>query len=208
MPTSIRVSVQAQDPLSEEGVRSQLRRCSQVSVGEVTDTGEPDVGVVVGDVIDDDLLRLVRRMRAAGCTRVILVAGHVDDAGLLAAVESGVCGLLRRSETTPDRLGAAVTAAAAGAAQLAPDLLGRLLDRVGHLQSTILQPRGIGLSGLTSREIKVLKLVADGCDTSEIARKLSYSERTVKSVLHDITTRLNLRNRSHAVAYAVRQGLI
>lgn len=208
MQAAIHVSVQAQDPLSEEGVRSQLRRCPQVAVGQDDDGLRPDVGVVVGDVIDEDLLRLVRRLRASGCLRVILVAGHVDDAGLLSAVESGVCGLLRRSETTPDRLGNAVTAAAAGAAQLAPDLLGRLLDRVGQLQSTILQPRGIGLSGLSSREIKVLKLVADGCDTSEIARRLSYSERTVKSVLHDVTTRLNLRNRSHAVAYAVRQGLI
>ncbi len=45
-------------------------------------------------------------------------------------------------------------------------------------------------------------------DTAEIARTLSYSERTVKNVLHDVTTRRQLRNRSHAVAYALRQGLI
>jgi len=54
----------------------------------------------------------------------------------------------------------------------------------------------------------VLRLIADGCDTSEIANRLAYSERTVKNVLHDVTTRLQLRNRSHAVAYALRQGLI
>jgi DNA-binding CsgD family transcriptional regulator len=50
--------------------------------------------------------------------------------------------------------------------------------------------------------------VADGLDTAEIAGSLAYSERTIKNIIHDVTARLNLRNRSHAVAYAVRQGLI
>ena len=70
----------------------------------------------------------------------------------------------------------------------------------------MLAPRGLTFSGLTPRETQVLKLVADGHDTSEIALALCYSERTVKNVLHDLTTRLQLRNRSHAVAYAVREG--
>jgi DNA-binding NarL/FixJ family response regulator len=56
--------------------------------------------------------------------------------------------------------------------------------------------------------VEVLRLIADGFDTREIASKLSYSERTVKNVLHGITTRLRLRNRAHAVAYALRNGLI
>jgi DNA-binding NarL/FixJ family response regulator len=50
--------------------------------------------------------------------------------------------------------------------------------------------------------------VAEGLDTAEIATRLSYSQRTIKTVLHDVTTRLQLRNRSHAVAYALREGLI
>ncbi len=54
----------------------------------------------------------------------------------------------------------------------------------------------------------MVRLVADGLDTREIALRMSYSERTVKNVLHDLTTRLQLRNRTHAVAYAVREGLI
>ena len=54
----------------------------------------------------------------------------------------------------------------------------------------------------------MLRLVADGHDTAEIATELSYSQRTVKNILHDLTTRLQLKNRSHAVAYAVREGLI
>jgi DNA-binding NarL/FixJ family response regulator len=61
---------------------------------------------------------------------------------------------------------------------------------------------------LFEREIDVLRLVAAGLDTSEIAGKLAYSERTIKNVIHDITSRLCLRNRTHAVAWAVREGLI
>jgi DNA-binding NarL/FixJ family response regulator len=61
---------------------------------------------------------------------------------------------------------------------------------------------------LTDREIKVLKLLADGQDTAEVGRRLFYSERTVKNIVHDVTSRLNLRNRTQAVAYALRQGLI
>ena len=64
------------------------------------------------------------------------------------------------------------------------------------------------MSGLTEREIEVLRLVAEGLDTAEIADKLAYSERTIKNVIHDITSRLCLRNRTHAVAWAVREGLI
>ena len=74
--------------------------------------------------------------------------------------------------------------------------------------SQVLAPRGLSFAGLNDRERDVLRLVAEGHDTAEIATLLSYSERTVKNVLHDLNTRLQLRNRSHAVAYAVREGLI
>ena len=79
---------------------------------------------------------------------------------------------------------------------------------MGRLQRQVLSPRGLTFSGLTDREVKVLRLLADGLDTGEVGRQLFLSERTVKNVVHDITSRLNLRNRTHAVAYAVRQGLI
>ena len=64
------------------------------------------------------------------------------------------------------------------------------------------------VSPLHPREVEVLRLVAEGHDTVEIARKLNYSERTVKNVIHQITQRLGLRNRPHAVAYAIRRGLL
>jgi DNA-binding NarL/FixJ family response regulator len=123
-------------------------------------------------------------------------------------VEAGVSGLVRRAEATPERLAKAVCAAARGEGSVPADLLGRLLTQVGRLQRQLLSPRGLSLNGMSTREIEILRLVSDGFDTAEIAGKLCYSERTVKNVLHDVTSRLQLRNRSHAVAYALKQGLI
>lgn len=77
---------------------------------------------------------------------------------------------------------------------------------MARIQSQVLAPRGLHVNGLSEREVEVLRLVAEGNDTNEIARTLCYSERTVKNVIHDVTSRLHLRNRPHAVAFALRQG--
>jgi DNA-binding NarL/FixJ family response regulator len=61
---------------------------------------------------------------------------------------------------------------------------------------------------LTPRELRVLTLLADGYRTSEIALELAYSERTIKHAIAEMTSRLQLRNRTQAVAFAVREGLI
>ena len=106
------------------------------------------------------------------------------------------------------RAAAMRSGAAAGEGSLPPDLLGRLLRQVGQIQRPVLSPRGLTVSGLTEREVAVVRLLADGFDTAEIAGRLYYSERTVKNIIHDITSRLELRNRTHAVAYAIREGLI
>lgn len=196
----------ADDPISTEGVAAQLRRQHDIQVVDRPD--EAEVAVVVADLVDAHTIERIRVHRRGGGCRVLLVVGRADDDTLLAAVEAGVGGLLRRSDGDGHRLAAAVTSTARGDGTLPPDLVGRLLDTVGQLHRQLLAPRGLHLRGLADREIDVLKLVADGFDTAEIASKLCYSERTVKNVLHAITTRLHLRNRCHAVAYALRQGLI
>jgi DNA-binding NarL/FixJ family response regulator len=63
-------------------------------------------------------------------------------------------------------------------------------------------------SGPNSRERDVLMLLADGFSTREVARRLCYSERTIKNIVQEFTSRLQLRNRTQAVAYAVRRGWI
>ncbi len=203
----IQVFVAACDPVSRDGVASQLRGHG---VELVDERGlDPDVvALIVVDEVDEQAARDIRSLRRRGIESLVVVATRVDDAGLLAAVEAGATGVLRRSQSSPQTLLSSIRAASAGEGSLPPDLLGRLLGQVGRLQRQVLSPRGLTFSGLTDREVKVLRLLADGLDTGEVGRQLFLSERTVKNVVHDITSRLNLRNRTHAVAYAVRQGLI
>ncbi len=206
-PVRIPVHVVASDPLSRTGAIGHLRTEGEVVL---TEEGPLDGGVVlvVADEIDAETISTIRRLRHGGSDRIALLVGRLDDKALLAAIEAGVGGILRRSEVTPQKLVSVIRSVAAGDGLLPPDLLGRLLGQVGQLQRQVLAPRGLTFSGLTERELSVLRLLADGHDTAEVGRQLFYSERTVKNIVHDLTSRLDLRNRTHAVAYALRQGLI
>src|SRR5829696_6509434 len=163
----IPVFVHTDDPISQVGVAGQLRPRPEVLVLPAEEMANARVAVVVTDRVTEETLRVLRTVSRSGTARAVLVATQLDDADLVAAVESGAAGLVRRSEATPERLVSVINSAA-------------------------------------DREVEVLRLVADGLDTAEIAAKLAYSQRTVKNVLHDVTNRLQLRNRSHAVAYALR----
>jgi DNA-binding NarL/FixJ family response regulator len=204
----IRVYVYANDPISQAGVASQLRPRPETLLVDPADLDQADVAVVVTEAVDEDILRVLRAIQRGSAPRTVLIAAALDEAAVVVAAEAGVSALLRRVDVTPDRLVHVISKVYGGEAELPPDLLAGLLGQVGKLQRQILAPRGLRFSGLSEREIEVLKLVAEGLDTGEIARRLAFSERTIKSVLHDVTTRLQLRNRAHAVAYAVREGLI
>ncbi len=208
MSQRIPVYVYARDPVTQAGMAAQLRGRPGIEVVDESEIDSAAVAVVAADEVDDETLRVIKAVQRGGCPRVVLVVAQPDDRGLLSAVEAGACGLLRRSEATPEALERAVGSAGAGDGTVPPDLLGRLLDQVGRLQRHVLSPRGITFAGLTEREVSVIRLVADGFDTAEIAGELCYSERTIKNIIHDITTRFHLKNRSHAVAFAMRQGLI
>lgn len=202
----VAICVCARDPVSHAGVASQLRPRPEVTLLDAGDE-RATVAVVVADSVDEDTVQVLRNLQRSSCQSVLVVT-HIDDTGLAAAVEAGVAGVVRRADATPERLTKAVCAAARGEGSVPPDLLGRLLAQVGKLHRQFLNPRGLTLNGMSTREVDILRLVAEGLDTAEIAVKLSYSERTVKNALHDVTSRLQLRNRSHAVAYALKQGLI
>ncbi len=204
----IQVHIEASDPVSAMGIGGELRLRPDVLVLDPVDHSQADVTVLVSDEVDRVALSLIRSLHRDGCSRVVLVVTRLEDAGLLSAVEAGACGILRRSEACPDRVAEAVITAARGDGSVPPDLLGRLLSQVSRLQRQVLAPRGLSLNGFTEREVDVLRLLSEGWDTAEIAGKLAYSERTVKNVIHDITARLQLRNRAHAVAYAMRAGVI
>jgi DNA-binding NarL/FixJ family response regulator len=108
---------------------------------------------------------------------------------------------------TSEELLRAVRAAATGGGALPPQLVGEVLNQLRQLRRGPVT-RGNTRSPLTTREADVLRLLADGYDTVEIASRLQYSERTIKNIIHSLLQRLGLRNRPHAVAYAMRAGLI
>lgn len=206
MSTAVATYVQARDPISQAGVVAQLRMRPEIRI--VDTAPQSAVAVVITDTVDESATSELRSLHRDGHPRLMLVATTIDDAALVAAAEAGVAGLLRRCDASADTMVRTIVKVASGDGEVPADLLGRLLEQVGRLQRQVLAPRGLTFTGLTPRETEVLRLVADGLDTSEIASRMCYSERTVKNVMHDLTTRLQLRNRTHAVAYAVREGLI
>jgi DNA-binding NarL/FixJ family response regulator len=195
------------DPVSREGIVSQLRGHG-VTVVDERSLHPNVVALMVVEEIDEHAAQQIRSLKHRGLEKLVVIATRVEDRGLLAAVEAGANGFLRRSQSTAPKLVETIRTAAAGDGVLPPDLLGRLLGHVGRLHQQVLNPRGLSFAGLNDREVKVLKLLAEGFDTAEVGRQIFLSERTVKNIVHDVTSRLNLRNRTHAVAYALRQGLI
>jgi DNA-binding NarL/FixJ family response regulator len=204
-----RLRIHAPDPLTAVGTTEALRPFPDLRVMAGPDNGEvADVVVVLADVVDTRTVARIRAAHAVNQRPVVLVATVLDEDAVLTAVEAGVRAILRRQDAQPERLAELVRSASRGEGTVPGDVLGRLLEQVGRFNAQILVPLGRHLNGLSDREVQILRLVSEGYETSEIAERLSYSERTIKGVLHDVTTRLQLRNRTHAVAYALRRGLI
>jgi DNA-binding NarL/FixJ family response regulator len=164
-----------------------------------------DSELVILDQSIDGGLDFIGAVREASGARVIVCTSDCDQDSVMAGLQSGAVGFLRKDTLTTDGLSAAVTAAANGTGVVTPDLLGNLMRTISANGSDDGKPPA---SRLTDREQQVLGLIADGHPTREVAQQLCYSERTVKNVLHDVVTKLNARSRSQAVAHAVREGLI
>jgi DNA-binding NarL/FixJ family response regulator len=202
------VYVHAADPISQVGLSTQLRARPELELVDGMTADPAPVGIVAAETVDEQTLEQLRSLSRNGCRRIVLIVSALDDISLLAAIDAGMCALIHRSEATPTRIAQLAVNAASGEAALPPDLLTRLFKQVSRLQHDVLAPMGLRVTGLSPRETEVLRLVAEGLDTDEIAGRLSYSVRTVKNILHAVTTRFHLRNRAHAVAYALREGFI
>ncbi|WP_312868032.1 helix-turn-helix transcriptional regulator [Amycolatopsis pithecellobii] len=192
------MAVRATDPLVQVGVTGELSKAAGLLL--VDDEADADVVVAVAE-------SGLRTMLSAP-TRLVLVADEPREGELWAALEYGLVVLIPRAEATPQRLLRAIADAHHERGHLPADQLGDLLRGLSRLHENTLAPRDLTLSVLSRRETEVVRLLSEGLGTAEIATKLNYSERTVKNILHDLQARLGLRNRAHAVAHALRQGLI
>jgi DNA-binding NarL/FixJ family response regulator len=168
----------------------------------------PEADVVLVDPEVPGGSEFIRQVREKTGAAVVVCSSRSDEQDVLAAVQAGAVGYLCKETLTPETLEAGVRGAANGAGVMTPEILGNLLRGISRVSREVLEPRGLSLSWLTAREQEVLRLVAAGHPTREVAQKLCYSERTIKNVIHDVVTKLNARTRSQAVAQAVREGLI
>lgn len=206
MTTSpIPTRVIADDPVTHEGISANLR--DSVDVDLLT-SAEGWTAVVGADRVTDEAVRHIRLALDSGARGVLLVLAHLDEEGMLAAVDAGAHGLILRNDATPERLAAAVRSAASGDCGIPAGMLGNLLRRIGTMGSGQIALAAPHQRRLGPRERAVLQLVADGHGTGRIAGQLSMSERTVKNVIHGVALRLGVRNRSQAVALALREGLL
>jgi DNA-binding NarL/FixJ family response regulator len=212
----VKVFVLDAHQIYRRGLTSCLEQAEGISgVGEAGNVGEAwqhpalqEAEVIVIDHAMPGGLEFIRHVREATGARVLVCSAGNDEGDVVAAVAAGSMGYISKESLTPESLLASVNAAATGAGVMAPELLGTLLRGISRASQEVLEPRGLSLTRLNAREQQVLRLVAEGLPIREVAEQLRYSERTIKNVIHDVVTKLNVRTRSQAVAQAVREGLI
>lgn len=183
---------------------------------------DPDLEVV-GEAADgDEALRLARQLRpdvvlmdllmpvmdgiaATSAIRrelpdveVIALTSVLEDTSVVGAIRAGAIGYLLK-DTEADELRRAIKAAAAGQVQLSPKAAARLMREVSAPDSP---------ETLTERETDVLRLLAQGKANKEIAHALNIGEKTVKTHVSNILSKLGVQSRTQAALYAARIGLV
>lgn len=160
---------------------------------------EPDV------VLMDLLMPVMDGVTATAAIRrelpqieVIALTSVLEDTSVFGAVRAGAIGYLLK-DTEADELRRAIKAAAAGQVQLSPEAAMRLMREVRAPENP---------DELTERETEVLRLLATGLSNKEIARSLTIGEKTVKTHVSNILSKLNVPSRTQAALHAVRTGLV
>jgi DNA-binding NarL/FixJ family response regulator len=161
---------------------------------------QPDVVLLDLEMPDVDGVEAIPQLLAAKPGLGVLVFTAYDtDERVLGAVRAGARGYLLKGASA-DEIARGIRTVHSGGSYLEPRVASKLLAEVTS-------PRIRG-SGLSEREREVLRLVAEGLPTKQIARNLSISERTVKFHVNSIFHKLGADNRAQAVALAAQRGLL
>jgi len=141
-------------------------------------------------------------------TQVIVLTSYHEDEHIFPAIQAGALSYLLK-DVAPETLAEAVRNAARGEAVLHPQVAARLIQEL-HAAQGASQTQGAGapFADLTERELEVLRLIAQGLSNAEIAAQLVISERTVKSHVSNILSKLHLSDRTQAAVYAWKEGLM
>lgn len=197
------------------GIRSSLAGLPDLClIGEARDARQvvalardlrPDVVLLCLPLAGGQLLGTVEQLRGPGSgpqPLIMVMAGDTGEDEVLDAVRAGVRGVVSRTCSGPDLLGA-VRAVGAGRAVLTPDMTSRLVEFAAEGASRPAPAH----DALTPRELEVLTLVAQGLSDSAIAHVLWVSKVTVRSHLHRTIGKLGMTTRAQAVAYFYQNGL-
>ena len=163
----------------------------------VTDVTLPDMSGI-------ELCRIVKR--SAPEMDVLILTACDDNASIFGAVAAGVSGYVLK-DITPENFLRAIHAVRRGQSLVHPGIARRMLDRLTHISRDGNGGLMVG-EKLTEREEEILAEVARGLPNKEIAHRLFVSESTVKSRLRNIFTKIEVRGRAQAAAFAIRGGYV
>ena len=207
-PTRLSVWVEDANPIYRRGLTACLEAEGIKVAGEsdqlvrAVDPGEAQVLVFgASDGRLGEVVSLHHGASNASAVALVALVRDQHDPALIDAIEAGVPGILLRDELSPASLVAALRTVATGQSAVPARLLARIIESAA-------QGKRHGAFDIGAREVSVLRELAAGSDTNEIAGQLAYSERMVKRIVHDLLVKMNCRNRAQAVALAVRHGII
>jgi DNA-binding NarL/FixJ family response regulator len=214
MTDIIRLLLVDDHPVVREGLRSFLgRRPGLEVVGEAADVDSAvrEAARTQPYLVLLDLMlpggggvAATKRLQALDpAPRVLVLTSFVSDEQALGAVRAGAAGWLGK-DVPPAELDSAIRTVARGGSVLDPAVAGRLLSEVGSSGVG----GGDGLDQLTAREREVLALLGLGRTNRELAQELYVSEKTVKTHVSSILSKLRLSDRTQAALFAVRHGLV
>ena len=138
-------------------------------------------------------------------TAVVILTGHEEDEHVFEGIKAGAQGYLLK-DSEPEDLSRAIHTVYAGNTIIAPDLAQKMLNTFeagGQAGSVRLAP-----PPLTERELEVMRALARGMSDKQIAQSLGISEKTVRNHTSNIYRKLHIFDRTQAVIYAVREGVI
>ncbi len=208
MPEVIRLMLCDDHEMVRAGLRSFLDLQPDMEVVAEAGTAEQALALVPGsrpDIVVLDLVlpgmsgvaALVRLRQDHPDVRGVVLTSHSGEDAVLSAVRAGAAGYLLK-DVGPRELADALRSVAAGGSPLHPQVAATVMRRVTAEQR----------NPLTPREAEVLRLIARGLTNRLIARELALSEKTVKTHVSAVLSKLGLADRTQAALYAVREGLI
>jgi len=210
--TEIRVLIADDHAVVRQGLRTFLELQDDIEVvADVADgeaalraAAEHEADVVLMDLVMPGIggVEAIRRLREVRpAARVLVLTSFLDDEKLFPAVRAGAAGYLLK-DVEPAELVRAIRAVGDGEALLHPAVAARLMEEFSESE------RPAAEEALTAREREVLELIARGLPNKLIARDLEIAEKTVKTHVSSILSKLGLTDRTQAALYAVRTGLI